>query len=93
MPKMQRFNMPDPKYGFDILIVWMDEGTPRSPFEPLSFNGSACECGASEPVPSFQATPSIKAAILAVLELFPPVPCPTEKTVISVTGLNRCILN
>ncbi len=93
MPKMQRFNMPDPKYGFDILIVWMDEDTPRSPFALPLLLDSVCECGASVPALSSRDTRSIKAAILAVLELFPPAACPTEKTVISVTGLNRCILN
>ena len=67
MPKMQRFNMPDPKYGFDILIVWMDEDIPRSPFALPSLLDSVCECGASELAPSSRDTPSLKAAILAVL--------------------------
>ncbi len=89
----QKSNMPDPKSGFDILIILMDEDTPRNPFELLSLDDNVCECGASGLVPSYLAMPSLKAAILAVLELFPLEACPMEKTVISVTGRMHYILN
>ncbi len=90
---MQRYNMPDPKYGYDILIILMGEDTPSKAFEPLSSLDDACECGALAPVLSFPDMPSLKAAILAEWETFPLAGCPTEKTVISVTGPMRCILN
>ncbi len=85
--------MPDPKYGYDILIVLTGEDILSNPSElPLSLD-SACGCGASELAPSSLDMLSLKAAILAALEHFLPVACPMEKTVISVTGQNRCILN
>ncbi len=71
----------------------MDEDIPCSPFELPLLEGNVCECGALEPALSSQDMLSLKAAILAVLELFPQEACPTEKTVISVTGRMRYILN
>ncbi len=85
--------MLDPKYGYDILIILTDEGTLHNPFEQLSWDDSDCACGDSAPAPSFPDMPLLKAAILAVLELFPPAACLTEKTVISVPEQIRYILN
>ncbi len=85
--------MPDPKYGLDILIILMDEDTLSKVSEQLSFDDSDFESGDSAPVPSSPATPLSKAAILAGLETFLQEVCPTGKTVISVGGPTRYILN
>ena len=90
---MQRPNMPDPKYGYDILIVLTEGDTQSNPFGLLSSDASVCECGALVPAPSFLDMLLSRAAILAALANCLPVQWPMEKTVISVTGPSRCILN
>ncbi len=85
--------MLDPKYGYDILIILMDEGIPLSPLEQLLWLEAACEFGDSAPARLYQGMPSLKAVILAESGICPLGPCPTEKTVISVGEPMRFILN
>ena len=85
--------MPDPKYGYDILIILMDEDTLHRASELPSWDDNECECGALELAPSSPDMHLLKAAILAALESYLPEACPTGKIVISVIEPMRYILN